>query len=353
MKKSLLLAFLFFFLSRTLTYAAGDFEVNFHVPSGQPIFTLQNMKPGDQTQKTIDVKNTGNTTATPRIKGTRTGGVGSDPKIEHILSMVIKDGNVTLYGPVTVEQFFADSTTPTGIGLSSITKNHTKSYTILVTFPALAGNEYQAKSVLFDLLVDTFSTEKIVINEVFYHVDKSHWHGLVADRRDDDHDLDEGGWYRDWFWQNRWWVSRKDFQWIELYNPTDKDINVNRWMISDKDNSQVFFGRNDKIKAHGFALLSKDDSLWRYWNIPRVTTYIDVGRNFGNGLDPKGDHLILRDDHGIQMDTMSWGTDTSGFIPPATNPLVPRGSSTGRISNGQDTDTSVDWHELHPPTPGR
>ncbi len=355
--KKILLTFVLmislFLASGSIAYAASDFEVNFHVPSGQPIFNISNMKPGDQTQRTIDVKNKSDASKTSRIKGVKTGGVGDNLKIEHVLSLTIKEGNTILYGPATVEQFLTDSNNPSGIELSSISKNKTKTYKILVVFPVSAGNEYQGKSVNFDVLIDDFVVQKVVINEVFYHVDQSHWHGFTQDRRDDDHDLDDGGWYRDWFWQSRWWVFKKDFQWIELYNPTDSEISLKNWSLVDKDNRPVFIHSNSKIKAHGFALLAKDNSPWRYWNLPRGTQVIELGGHIGNGLDPRGDHLILRNPSSGEIDTMSWGTDTSGFTPPAINPLVPRGSSTARVSDGVDTDTANDWREKRPPSPGR
>lgn len=49
---------------------------------------------------------------------------------------------------------------------------------------------------------------------------------------------------------------------------------------------------------------------------------------------------------------MSWGTDLSGFTPPAANPVVPLGSSTERLAPGFDTDQASDFSAKNPPTPG-
>lgn len=341
---------------------AADFLVDFHVPAGQPVFSSQNLKPGDVVSKTIDVKNTSSGGREAMVRGVWTGGVGDSPALEQVLTMVISDGSTILYGtgsatgPKTVQNFFTDSVFPSFIPLTSIGGNQTKSYTMTVTFPLTAGNEYQGKLLQFDLYIDTTAqanAEKLMINEVYYRVDQSHWHGLFADRRDDDHDLDDGGWYRDWFWQRRWWVFKKDFQWIELYNPTEKDISLRGWGITTKDKTRVRFEKGDKIKSHGFLLIAKDDVVWRYWNIPRGTTRFEVERHFGNGLDPKGDRLILTDSHGVEVDRMSWGSDQTGFTPQATNSEVARGSSTERKSLGLDTNTASDWKGQRPPTPGR
>lgn len=361
MKKSFVLSIALFLISVT-SVSAADFLVDFHVPVGQPVFSSANMKPGDVITKTIDVKNTSTGSRQALLRGVRTGGVGDLPPLEEALVIVIQDGSTVLYGDgsatghKTVKDFFTDSIMPSFVSLTSITSNQTKSYTVTITFPLSSGNEYQGKSVTFDLYIDTaaqINAQKLLINEVFYRVDQSHWHGLVRDRRDDDHDHDDGGWYRDWFWQRRWWVFKKDFQWIELYNPTDKEITLKGWSVTTKDRTRVRFSRSDKIKAHGFALIAKDDVPWRYWNVPRGVTKVDVERNFGNGLDPKGDRLILTDSHGVEVDKMSWGTDTSGFTPLAINPEVARGSSTERKSLGLDTNTVGDWHEVRPATPGR
>lgn len=341
---------------------AADFLVDFHVPSGQPVFSSENLKPGDSVTRTIDVQNT---TSTPReavLRGVWTGGDGDDPPLEHSLFVTIRSGATVLYGSgaatgtKTVLDLFTDSSMPNFVVLGTIAGNQTASYVLTVDFPPTAGNEYQGKSVSFDLMIDTraqINTQRVLINEVYYHVDRSHWHGLSPDRRDNDRDLDDGGWYRDWWWQRRWWVYKKDFQWIELYNPTDNDISLRGWAVTTKDKTRAKFERRDVIKARGFVLIAKDRSVWRYWSPPRGVVKIELEKHFGNGLDPKGDKVVLVDAQGVIVDQMSWGTHTAGFNPPGINPAVSRGSSTARSSLGVDTDSASDWRELRPPTPGR
>ena len=79
---------------------------------------------------------------------------------------------------------------------------------------------------------------------------------------------------------------------------------------------------------------------------------IELGGNIGDGLDNAGDHLILKNTSSAEVDRMSWGTDMSGFTPPAVNPLVFLGSSTERLTPGFDTNTAGDWLDRNPPTPG-
>lgn len=344
-----------FLLSTTRVFAA-DFMVDFHVPAGTPIFDTSNLKPGDEITKTIDVKNTSALTRNAIVRGIRTDYDGEAPHIDEALMILIKEGETILYGPRSASQFFSDSVFPGFVPLSTLTSNQTKTYAMTVSLPESTGNEFQGKSVQFDLYIDTSvqaNAQGLVINEVYYRIDRDHWHGLFPDRRDDDHDLDDGGWYRDWWWQRRWWVFKKDFQWIELYNPTDQDISLRGWSLTTKDKTKVLFGRFDRVRAKSFALIAKDDVVWRYWRLSRQVTRIEVNRHFGNGLDPRGDRLILSDSHGVEIDRMSWGRDQSGFTPPTTNTQVSRGSSTERKVTGSDTNTAGDWEEQRPPSPGR
>lgn len=129
----------------------GDLIVDFHVPIGRPIFVVNDMKPGDKLQRKIDVKNKGNVPRIVRVGGLRRGGIGLDPKIETALEMVIKDGPTVLYGPKKLSEFFSDSQSPGRIQLNSISPGGHKSYNFRVRFPIRSGNEFQKKSVIFDL----------------------------------------------------------------------------------------------------------------------------------------------------------------------------------------------------------
>lgn len=129
----------------------GSLLVDFYVPKGKPIFKLYDMKPGDYEQRKVYVKNKGNVSKKIYVVGIRKGGAGSDPKIESVLEITIKDGNNILYGPKKLSQFFADSKEGSGIFLNKLYPWAYKTYYFMVDFPVLAGNEFQRKSVIFDL----------------------------------------------------------------------------------------------------------------------------------------------------------------------------------------------------------
>ena len=129
----------------------GELIVDFHVPKGRPIFKLYDLKPGDEVKRKIDVKNKGKAPRKVFVSGLRRGGIGLDPKIETSLEMVIKDGSTILYGPKKLTEFFTDSQNGDGIRLDRIKPKKHKTYTFKVRFPILSGNEFQKKSVIFDL----------------------------------------------------------------------------------------------------------------------------------------------------------------------------------------------------------
>lgn len=422
----LLLSFLFFsgkidnlFKVNTVR-AFGDLFVDFHVPSGNPIFTVNNMVPGDIEERSVDVVNSGFLTHVVAVKGTRTGGVGIDPKLETVFDLVISDGSNVIYGSgsvtgaKTLKNFFDESGSINGIELNSINPSAQKTYTFKIAFPASAGNDFRLKSVVFDLVFGIVTGNDLVINEVYYRVDSTHGLDSPKDRGI----LKVNG--------SRVTLVNKDTgpgsvntiivtqieackvlnnsmasvynnvnintntgsnshsssgnasvsinitnnvntnistincgnmlgqndEWVEIFNPTNHDISLRNWSLTDNSGVSTIIKANKVVKAGGFALIMKDASTKKYWNTHN-TQIIELGNQIGDGLDNSGDRLILKNPNGKETDRVSWGSDTSGFTPPATNPEVSIGDSTERLVPGYDTDKVSDWKEENPPTPGQ
>lgn len=139
----------------SLVRAVGDLTVDFGnppVPLGDPVFTITNMLPGDIESREIKVTNDGTSPHLVMIRGERTGPPGElDPKLETILDLVISEGSTVLYAN-KLSNFFEDSS-PDGVELSTVDPGQSKTYNFEVTFPESSGNEFQEKSVIFDLFI--------------------------------------------------------------------------------------------------------------------------------------------------------------------------------------------------------
>lgn len=138
--------------------AFGDLLVTFkdQITIDGPIFTFDDFKPGDCSQASeIEVANAGINTALVAIRSENVGDLGN---LSQALSIVISENSTDLYGgssstgPKTLHDFFTDSANPDGIPLSNLAGSQTTTYLIQICFYPDAGNEYQEKSLEFDIV---------------------------------------------------------------------------------------------------------------------------------------------------------------------------------------------------------
>lgn len=136
--------------------AVGDLTVDWGVPEGNPIFVVTNIMPGDTESRTVHVTNGASTNRPVGVRGVKTSETGDLPTV---LSMIISENGTDLYGgtsptgPKTLAQFFQDSSGPEGIPLSMLGPGNDTYYTFEVEFDENAGNDFQGKSVVFDLKI--------------------------------------------------------------------------------------------------------------------------------------------------------------------------------------------------------
>ena len=164
----------------SLIKAYGNLIVNFHsVLPGNTIFDINNFLPGQSTDKNIDVKNEGNTTEV-FVKGVKKSG-NTNPKLENVMDIKITQGSNVLYSKNLKNFLESDK-----ISLGTINKNKTKVYNFKITFQTSAGNEYQAKSVKFDLDFSSAGDVKGDHDEYENHDDHNddHNHNRWDDVRD-------------------------------------------------------------------------------------------------------------------------------------------------------------------------
>jgi len=143
--------------------------------------------------------------------------------------------------------------------------------------------------------------------------------------------------------------GNETYEWIELYNNNDDDIDISGWIIGDS-NSNDIIPNLTHIKAKGFALITNNEEINTFWIIPETTTLIYLNSSIGGGLNNSGDAIHLKNSTNNTVDSISYGSNTDVFSPSISN--VTEGKSISRSLLGFDTNSSTDWIETITPTPG-
>lgn len=364
------------------------------------IFSINDFKPGDCELENYTLKNTKSHAVSYSIKSN----VTETSILPNATMMEIKNGSTILYGPKTLTQFFIDSASPNGLNLIVLHPNEEVTLSFNACFDIEAGNEYQKSKVVFDLTFGEVITDHIVINEVFYDVDSAHGQDSVKDmnliisgngegstniidvsifntcvvvqqnntnvvnsvvagastRGNTGGNISTGNAKVTINLFNYGSIniggnvcSKKKGQndeWVELYNPTNLDVNLKNWVLEDNSGTQTKIHSNKTIKAGGFALISKNSSTWSKWSEPSSATKIGLGTAIGDGLGDSGDHLFLKNPQTQIVDSVGWGNNT--VVWPVNQPFANLGNSIERLSPGYDFDLPFDWLERVPPTPG-
>jgi len=131
-------------------YAVGDLTIDWGVPSGEPIFVIDNFLPGDKAEKKVQVLNGAATIRPVGIKGIKTSETGN--LAEALIITIFENDNI-IFGPKNLTAFFEESNTPTGIFLTNIAPSTSTKYNFEVTFNPDAGNNLQGTSVVFDIII--------------------------------------------------------------------------------------------------------------------------------------------------------------------------------------------------------
>jgi len=93
--------------------------------------------------------------------------------------------------------------------------------------------------------------------------------------------------------------------WIEIYNKSDKSINLNNWIIKDADDDNIFTFNTDKyIEPDDFILVCEDIEDFRKV-FPKVKNLIGP---LGFGLSKKSDELRIYQPNNIIIDSVSYST---------------------------------------------
>ncbi|OGG79127.1 hypothetical protein A3A39_00700 [Candidatus Kaiserbacteria bacterium RIFCSPLOWO2_01_FULL_54_13] len=140
-------------------------------------------------------------------------------------------------------------------------------------------------------------------------------------------------------------------EWVEIYNGTAATMNLSGFTLNDNATTSldaipvgIFLAPNTYLVVFGATTTES------FWTIPPGAMTVVLATNIGNGLANGGDRVVLKGPGGEEVDSVSWGTDTSAFDPSVT--LAPDGNSITRTSPTTDTNTAADWVADPTPSPG-
>lgn len=147
-------------------------------------------------------------------------------------------------------------------------------------------------------------------------------------------------------------------QWVEIYNPTANPVDLTGWSLEDNSGASKAQKLEGVVPQNSTLLLISiaQNDFKSIWSIPSGVVFVEANLGkIGNGLDPLGDTLVLKDKDGNVVDKMSWGKDASGFSPSCKNlcSTAPSGESLKRSPAANDTDKPSDFISNKTPSPGR
>ncbi|MDP3987987.1 MAG: calcium-binding protein [Candidatus Levybacteria bacterium] len=142
------------FFKPSTARAVGDLNVNWGVPDGQPIFTVNNFLPGDSEARTVQIINGAGLVRPVGVKGKR---VTELKDLADVLDFRISEGGTDLYGGTTgaktLADFFNESEGIDGIELFSVNPGQTRTINFTVKFPESSGNDFQNANIVFDIII--------------------------------------------------------------------------------------------------------------------------------------------------------------------------------------------------------
>ncbi|MEF8847530.1 MAG: phospholipase D-like domain-containing protein [Candidatus Thermoplasmatota archaeon] len=150
------------------------------------------------------------------------------------------------------------------------------------------------------------------------------------------------------------------YEWLELYNPTSKKINITGWKIKDnygKDKIELnkkYGSNNLVINPKKYAIITdKGTKIYQKYDLPNETKKLCTDdKSIGNGLGNKQDKLILLDEKNNVIDSLEWGKDYKD-IPGKPIKKFIEGNSLARRKETDQNNTIKDFYLSKKPTPGK
>lgn len=147
-------------------------------------------------------------------------------------------------------------------------------------------------------------------------------------------------------------------EWIELYNPTGSSVDLSFWTIADITTvddavTNDILPSGTSIAAGGFLVIVNASTTPNFWIIPGGVPIIALENALGSGLNNTSEALYLRNAATTTIDSLSWGSNTDGFVSGSGAADVIPGHSLVRLNLNVDTGTNADWTDDATPAPGQ
>ena len=288
----------------------------------------------------------------PSQNATSTIDLQNDGLLDFIYGARVENANGTLCDFLELESSLGSAYQPL-IGFSTATTTFSASSTVIFDARLTSNSKsLQNRMCEFKFVFDGKQLEGAGFSdteEISRTIVSGEWPSMVINKVYYDVSADKG---------NEGDTSNPD-EWIELYNPTDEDINIKNWSIVDNYAASTI-NANITIPALSFAVVSKNASTWApgtgYWDLPDGVIKIILGEKIGNGLANTADMLILKNADGNIVDQMNWGTPSPSWDNYNSNLWDPgvvdvdEGHMLARVPSGFDTDSVSDWQDLALPS---
>ena len=133
-------------------------------------------------------------------------------------------------------------------------------------------------------------------------------------------------------------------EWIELFNRTNLTINLNGWTVNDVFSTPVTATINQDvfIQPNSYLVLSRNISIYNYHRVIPSEVFVLSLPTLNNDVDG----VVLKDDRGLQMDSVLYSNQWGG-----TN-----GYSLERLSVNASSNLPANWGssvDIEQSTPGR
>ena len=130
--------------------------------------------------------------------------------------------------------------------------------------------------------------------------------------------------------------SDSDVKWVEIFNPTNSQVSLSGWRLSDFYTSENNFYLSGTINSGEYFLVAKSISSFQASYSGAPTPNLEWISNDNLSMIPAGNTLRLIDSNGVVIDSISWGLNVPDQSLIATN------TSLRRITL-IDTDSHLDW----------